>query len=144
MKDTSMVKLIAHINRKNWWHVPPSDPLAYTKRGKFYASTFQEAEFWGRPLDTPEKVSIRNPLVGDEPTVQTILFGKQVDYPGDDDPNVLIWRWALDAKMKEAALARGFDSIVILSPCGFANLRQSGKLPRSIELNVLIPIQTQL
>src|SRR5580704_3808275 len=44
--------LIAKINRKDWWHVTPADPRAYDKRGKFYASTFREGEFWGRPLDT--------------------------------------------------------------------------------------------
>lgn len=39
-------KLIAHVNRKDWWHVPPRDPSAYSKRGKFFASSFREAEFW--------------------------------------------------------------------------------------------------
>ncbi|HUI43784.1 MAG TPA: hypothetical protein VL523_17625 [Terriglobia bacterium] len=55
-------KLIAHINRKAWWHVPPRDPSAYRKRGKFYASSFAEAEFWGRPLDRPERAATPNPL----------------------------------------------------------------------------------
>jgi hypothetical protein len=26
-------KLIRHINRKDWWHVPPADSRAYQKRG---------------------------------------------------------------------------------------------------------------
>ena len=58
-----MQKLIAHINRQAWWHVPPRDPRASEKRGKFYSSSFREAEFWGRPLDEPERVSISSPLV---------------------------------------------------------------------------------
>lgn len=63
-------KLVAHVNRKNWWHVPPQDPKAYRKRGKFLASTYREAEFWGRPLDEPQKASISRPLVGDEATLR--------------------------------------------------------------------------
>lgn len=57
MSDAREAKLIAHINRKSWWHVPPRDPRAYERRGKFYASSFREAEFYGRPLDDPERVS---------------------------------------------------------------------------------------
>jgi hypothetical protein len=34
--------VVAHINRKEWWHVPPRDPSAYSKRGKFLASSFRE------------------------------------------------------------------------------------------------------
>ena len=43
-------RIVAHVNRKAWWHVPPQDPMAYRKRGKFFASSFAEAEFDGRPL----------------------------------------------------------------------------------------------
>jgi hypothetical protein len=43
-------RIVAHVNRKAWWHVPPQDPMAYSKRGKFFASSFAEAEFYGRPL----------------------------------------------------------------------------------------------
>lgn len=46
-------KLVASVNRKSWWHVPPVDPDAYLKRGKFLASSFEAAEFYGRPLDEP-------------------------------------------------------------------------------------------
>jgi len=52
--DHLFEKLVAHVNRKGWWHVPPRDPTAYGKRGKFFASSFREAEFWGRPLDEPQ------------------------------------------------------------------------------------------
>jgi len=55
-------KLIAHVNRKGWWHCPPRDLSSYGKREKFFASSFREAEFWGRPLDEPQRVVGRAPL----------------------------------------------------------------------------------
>ena len=73
LPPTLIEKLVRHINRKDWWHVPPPDPQAYLKRGKFLASSFAEAEFWGRPLDEPQKVQIERPLVGDEKTISKVL-----------------------------------------------------------------------
>jgi hypothetical protein len=35
MKKALYDRLVAHVNRKNWWHVSPVDPDAYKKRGKF-------------------------------------------------------------------------------------------------------------
>ena len=139
MNETCKAKLITYINRKDWWHVSPRDSRAYEKRGKFYASSFRESEFWGRPSDTPEHVRIQNPIVGDEPSVQTVLFGKPVKDPGDDSPRPLEWRWKLDARMKNAALAKGYDAIVIVTAPAFKKYRSEGKTPRSIELNVLNP-----
>ncbi len=126
-------KLIAHVNRKDWWHVPPRDPTAYSTRGKFLACSFKEAEFWGRPLDQPERVRIVRPLVGDEGAIEKELFGRRVsreDFTMEE-------RWALDAKMKQSARAKGYDSIVLMAPKAFSDFRASGKLPRSIELNIL-------
>jgi len=91
-------KLIAHVNRKDWWHVPPRDPSAYSKRGKFLASSFREAEFWGRPLDEPQRVTISRPLIGDEETIEKLLLGQRVS--GED--MAMERRWALDARMKKA------------------------------------------
>lgn len=126
-------KLIAHINRKNWWHVPPQDPTAYRKRGRFLASSFVEAEFWGRPLDEPQRVTVARPLVGDEGAIERKLFGRRLS----SESISVKERWALDAKMKIAAEAKGYDSIVLITPKAFSALRRSGKLPRSIELNIL-------
>ncbi len=126
-------KLIAHVNRKNWWHVAPRDPSAYSKRGKFLASSFREAEFWGRPLDDPQTVTITRPLIGDEETIEKMLFGRRVS----SEDIAMEKRWALDAKMKRAALAKGYDSIVVMTAKAFAEFRAAGKLPRSIELNIL-------
>lgn len=128
-------KLIAHVNRKDWWHVPPGDPTAYSKRGKFFASSFREAEFWGRPLNEPQRVTIARPLIGDEDTIEKILFGRRVT----SEDIVMEKRWALDAKIKCAALARGYDAIVLMSPKAFSELKRTGKVPRRMELNVLNP-----
>lgn len=143
MNETFLAKLVAHINRKNWWHCTPRDPLAYRKRGKFLASTYDEAEFWGRPLDDPQKVAIRNPLVGDEDAIQLVLFGKIAALPEEDDPHVLEWRFDLDAKMRDAALEKGYDAIVLFAPRGFATFMATGKIPRSIELNILNPVEVK-
>jgi hypothetical protein len=138
-------RIVKHINRKQWWHVPPSDPKAYEKRGQFLASSFAAAEFWGRPLDTPIRVTVANPLVGDEPSVHKLLFGKVFTPPADDGkPDTyrkiqasLAWRFDLDTKMKTAALAKGFDSILIMAAPAFQEFKESGKIPRSLELNLL-------
>ena len=126
-------KLVRHINRKDWWHVPPADTRAYQKRGKFLASTFREAEFYGRPYDKPERVVIASPLVGDNDTIEKTLIGRV-----ESHPNISVRkRFSLDAKLCRAALLKGFDSIVLLTPMGFRALKYKGKLPRSIELNVV-------
>jgi len=72
-------------------------------------------------------------LVGDEPTIEKKLFGGTVsheDIPMDE-------RWSLDARMKKAALAMGYDSIVLMGPKAFSVFKATGKLSRRIELNVL-------
>jgi hypothetical protein len=137
VKSTAKQKLLARINRKDWWHVPPTDPKAYQQRGKFLASTFAQAEFWGRPLDTPIHVNVKNPLIGDEPTIETELLGAPVPYPGDDHPKLLKWRWALDAKLKKAALAKGYDALLLLSTSAYDKFSAEGKIPVSLELNLL-------
>lgn len=126
-------KLIAHVNRKKWWHVPPRDHTAYSKRGKFLASSFREAEFWGRPLDEPQKVTVTRPLIGDEKTIEKVLFGRHLS----NEDITIEERWALDAKIKRQALSRGYDSIVLMAAKPFAEFSVTGKLPRSLELNIL-------
>jgi len=125
-------KLVSHVNRKQWWHVLPADPDAYQKRGKFLASSFGEAEFYGRPLDEPEKVTIARPLVGDERTIS-----KALGIPPQRDGMPLRQIAAHDAVWRNAALKKGFDSILLMSPRCFVEFKASGKLPRSLELNIL-------
>jgi hypothetical protein len=133
MPPSLVAKIVRHINRKEWWHVPPQDPDAYLARGKFLASSFVEAEFWGRPLDEPQKVIVSRPLIGDEGTIEKELFGRRVS---SEDISIKK-RWALDAKLKKAALAKGYDCIVLITPKAFSTFKKSRRLPRSIELNVL-------
>jgi hypothetical protein len=127
-------KLVTHVNRKAWWHVPPVDPDAYRKRGKFLSSSFSEARFWGRPLNHPQTASIANPLVGDEATIEKRLFGKRVSTPD----LTLDQRFRLDAEMKRAAVSKGYDSILLMTPGSFMRLKSEQKLPRSFELNILV------
>jgi hypothetical protein len=135
MEATSRDKLLARINRKDWWHVPPADPKAYQKRGKFLASTFREAEFWGRPLDSLVSVRVSNPIIGDEPTIESELLGAPSVSPGDDSPKMPEWWWHLDARLKKAALAKWYDSIVLMSRSAYTRFAAEGKIPLSLELN---------
>ena len=134
-------KLIKHVSRKAWWHVPPVDPDAFNARGKFYSSTYREAEFYGNPGDS-ERVMVRNPLVGDEDTIEMTLFGKRCSEAMVKIQFTLRFykaRCALDARIKRAALRKGYDSVILMPPAGFSEYARSGKIPRSIELNVLVP-----
>ena len=132
IRSKYFARLVAHVNRKGWWHVPPRDPGAYRKRGKFLASSFREAEFWGRPLDEPQRVSIIRPLIGDEQTIEKTLFGQRLSSEGISMDE----RWRIDAKIKKTALARGYDAVLLMTPKAYSELKAKGKMPRSLELNV--------
>jgi hypothetical protein len=132
MKKDLYEGLVAHVNRKNWWHVPPADPAAYKKRGKFLASSFAAAEFYGRPLDDPQKVKIARPLVGDERTISRALR-----IPPQYESMSLRQIAAHDARWRKAALKKGFDAILLMAPKCFAEWKAAGKIPRSLELNIL-------
>jgi hypothetical protein len=125
-------RLVAHVNRKSWWHVPPVDPEAYKRRGKFYSVSFAAAEFWGRPLDEPEKVKIAKPLVGDEKRIARVL-----GIPQQHEGMTLEQIAAHDARWRNAALKKGYDAILLMSPKCFAEWKTTGKMPRSLELNIL-------
>jgi hypothetical protein len=125
-------RLVALVNRKAWLHVPPVDHDAYKKRGKFLASSFEEAEFYGRPLDEPQKVIVAKPLMGDERTISKVLR-----IPPQHDGMTLKQIAAHDALWRNAALEKGFDSILLMAPKCFAKFKATGKIPRSLELNIL-------
>jgi hypothetical protein len=127
-------KLTAFVNRKNWWHVPPIDPNAYRKRGRFLASSFEAAEFYGRPLDEPQRVIVTKLLIGDERTISSVLR-----IPPQYDGMTLKQIAAHDALWRNAALRKGFDAIVLMAPKCFTEWKASGKIPRSLELNILKP-----
>jgi hypothetical protein len=42
-----------------------------------------------------------------------------------------------DVLWRNAALAEGFDSIVLMTPKAFNGFASDGKMPRSLELNLL-------
>lgn len=134
--------LIEKINQSEWWHVAPQDPNAYKKRGKFLSSTYRQAEFYGRPNDIPEKVSIANPVYGTSeieilkklfPGRYKKLFTHVLD---DERKDWYQRRVGLDAKMCHRAKYLGYDSIVLLGALGRRYLRRNRK-PPSIELNLL-------
>lgn len=145
------------INKSEWWHVHPADPDAYSKRGKFLASTYQQAEFYGRPNDIPDKVFIISPVYGfSEKEILLKLFPGERNnrflkeykkfksrafQPSakDDYKHVEYWyqrRIRLDAAMFKKAKSLGHDAIVLLTRTGRKELERNRK-PSSIELNLL-------
>jgi hypothetical protein len=125
-------KVVKHVNRKSWWHVPPVDPDAFSTRGQFLASSFAAAEFYGRPVDEPQSVCVANPLVGDEQVISRVL-GVLPQHERMSLKQIS----AHDARWRNAALKKGFDSVLLMAPAGFARFKTTGKLPRNLELNVL-------
>lgn len=134
--------LINKVNKSYWWHVPPRDAGAYKKRGKFLASTYAQAEFYGRPNIDPEKVKISNPIFGfSEKEILKQLFPKEYKRLALEDDDVdendcYDERIKLDCKIYKQAKKSGFDAVVLLGSTGRRSLEQ-GRKPRSIELNLL-------
>jgi len=142
-KPNNTISTVERINRKRWWHKPPLEENAYKKRGMFLASTFKNCEFYGRPLDVPIRVNIKNPLIGTDMDLIKPLFG-------DDSPQMQAvryltnttskdWvkvRFKLDADIARAAKIKGYDAVVYVLENGMERIRQN-MLPRDIELNVL-------
>ena len=134
--------LIKKINQSDWWHVPPTDPKAYEKRGKFLASTYLQAEFYGRPNIMPEKVKINNPLYGfSELEILIKLFGKKeavrkLEILNSDTENWYTTRIDTDSEMHNKAKELGYDSIVLMADRGKLAL-ENGRKPNSIELNLI-------
>src|SRR4030065_2467292 len=132
--------LIKKVNKSDWWHVLPSDKFAYQKRGKFLASTYYQAEFYGRPNFYPEKVKIENPVFGfSEIEILKTLFGQTAKakmLKNDDCDNSYKKRIDLDAEMFQKAKSLGYDAIVLICKSGKKFLMQNKK-PNSIELNLL-------
>ena len=137
MKDL----LISKINQSKWWHVPPRDSHSYEKRGKFLASTYLQAEFYGKPSIEPMKVRINNPVFGfSEREIIQKLFGsswqKYLNGLLKLDADFYEKRIELDRKMYIEAKSLGFDAIVLLTKASKKAL-QKGRKPNSIELNLL-------
>ena len=126
-------KLIAQVNKKDWWHVPPAEGnAAYQKRGQFFSPDYKTAEFYGRPLDDAQKVQIQKPLVGDEQTI-----AKELGIPPQKEGMTREQIAAHDEKWAKAAKQKGYDSIALMSPQGWADYQKTGKVPKDVELNTL-------
>ena len=139
MENNIKAILIEKINKSVWWHVAPKDVNAYKKRGKFLASTYAQAEFYGRPNDVPEKASVNNPIYGrSEIEILKNLFTKnykKLFSTISDDVGGYASRISLDAKMFRKANKMGYDAIVLLGSNGIKYLSKNRK-PHSIELNL--------
>ena len=105
--DSDLKKLIKKINSMDWWRTAVSDEAAIKERGLFLASSYKEAEFYGRPIDEPFSVEIENPLIGSEPVVMQKLG---LTMPTEDIP--VAERFELDKKMKDKAVALGFRNLL--------------------------------
>ena len=133
--------LIEKVNKSYWWHVVPADPTAYEKRGKFFASTYLQASFYGKPKHGPERVSIQNPLCGSsEEEILKELFpanhNELYNQVLDEGNGWYKRRINLDSKISLTAKRNGYDSIVLICSNGKNSLEKNRK-PRSIELNLL-------
>ena len=133
--------LIAKINKTEWWHVPPLDKNAYKKRGKFLASTYSQAEFYGRPNFNPEKVNVKLPIYGfSEKEILKRLFPSKYNklyfQITKEGKNWYNRRINLDARMFRKAKTLGYDAIVLLTSQGKDRLKINRK-PFSMELNLL-------
>lgn len=140
MKIKTKKVLINKINQSLWWHVTPKDLTAYRKRGKFFASTYKQAEFYGRPNNMPEKIKISNPVCGiSEINVLKVLF--PMDYKNlyasviNDRKDWYKWRINLDSKMHRKAKDMGYDAIILLGSNANKYLMKNRK-SHSIELNL--------
>lgn len=132
MEDTNTrKKLIQRVNRKAWWRTCLPSKKAIRDRGLFFTSSFEEAEFYGRPLDTPFRVKIENPIIGSFAYIQKQLLDKTVKY---EDTIKTIFDH--DKLLKERAHKQGFDSIIVLSGSGHRQYYRGNKLPRNMELNI--------
>lgn len=137
MKNT----LIQKINQSDWWHVQPEDSNAYKKRGKFLASTYLQAEFYGKPNITPEKVNIKNPVFGfsENEILKQLFKSPKLDSLKDLENTKKDFykkRIALDSQIYKKAKSLGYDSIVLMTTQGKSAL-QKKKKPNSIELNLI-------
>src|SRR3989344_395935 len=137
--------LIQKINQSFWWHVPPRDPGAYKKRGKFLASTYLQAEFYGKPNDELERVKINNPVfVFSEKEILNKLFGAEkaknlLSAVLCEEENWYQKRIDLDQKIHKRAKELRYDAIVLLTNNGKKELKKQRK-PSSIELNLVFNV----
>src|SRR5690606_20636330 len=108
---------------REWWRTA-INKKALKERGIFLASSFRDAEFYGRPLDTPFKVSIEKPLFGDEKHVM-----KQLDLGFPEQDITVENLLKMEATKMHIASNKGFDCIAIVTPKQFWRFQRTGHLP---------------
>lgn len=120
---------VEQLNSKQWWRTAINDD-AIKSRGLFLSSTYEGAEFYGKPINTPFKVNVKNPLIGDEISIMNTLGINFVD------PSTIQERFDLDKQMRDVGVKKGYDSIALISRNSFNQYKKTGQLPNDIELNV--------
>ena len=132
MNKTNLAKIINAINKKEWWRTFLPNKEEIKKRGVFFTSSFKQAEFYGRPLDAPFKVVIKNPYISTPSKLDKDILGKILN----EDGQIIKERFDNDTKIKSILSAKGYDSIIIVPDNYISKLFDTGKLPKSIELNI--------
>lgn len=128
MTDNIKSTFIRKINQFDRWRVPPHDVGAYKRRGKFLASTFHQAEFYGRPNDIPNKVEIKNPIYNfSEEEIFMQLFPSDWKKLKIENKTGYGNRIALDARMFCKAKKLEYDAIVLIGPNGRKSLGNNRK-----------------
>ena len=79
------------------------------------------------------QMTITSPVVGDNDIIERKLTGRVESHP----EMTVRRRFALDAKLRRAALRKGYDSIVLMTGPGFRTFKMGGRIPRNIELNIV-------
>jgi len=133
MAGDQKAKWVEYINGKCWWHVTPAAaPACYEERGRFYEASFHHSEFYGRPNDIPDRVTVSNPLIGSDDETHMVLFG--CVYPEFKDYQALCRH---ETRRKQRALALGFDSIAVPYEASMRRFLETGRFPRKIEFCLL-------
>lgn len=130
LSEETRKRVIKRINQREWWRTRVNKDVLQ-ERGLFLVSSFRYAEFYGRPLDNPFKVDLKNPLIGDEAFAMGILG---LPVPREDISGKEILE--MEAKKMSVGIAMGFDSIAIMSPNEFKKLKEIGRLPNGYELQI--------
>jgi ParB-like nuclease family protein len=137
-EDAGMKRLVDKLNAKDWWHVRPEQgAAAYAHRGKFMSS--QVSDFYGPQLKEPQKVNIKNPIVGTEPEIAEKL-GLPTQYDGMpyEEMKKLDREWAIAAKKA------GYDAIVTVGRAALDKFMAGGRIPRNMEIQDLTHVDESL
>ncbi len=140
LSNETTMRVIKRINQREWWRTW-INKQALKERGLFLESCFRSAEFYGRPLDNPFKVNLKNPLIGDDEFVMSTLGLPPIVWASYKDgmeeisekENKIIKMQSVKMRI---AMDMGFDSIAILSANDFKRLKEKGRLPNGYDLQV--------